>query len=268
MGGLRLLALGAGLVVGSSALACDRPHPVDVVTLNTWGLPPPLAPRRGARMAAIADWVETHDADIVALQEVWRGAVPLLPLPLARAETVGDDGLGVVDRPGLQVLGSIRFDQARGFDALKRKGAQAVRWTTDAVPVTVVVTHLQSGRGRANGRVRAAQVAQILDWIAPQAGPVVLLGDLNLVDGDPHDAPAIEALAGAGLVDLAPGGEGTWRTLDHRYDRILVRDGARWRWAPEHVEVVRYDEDPGTDRPGPLSDHLPVHAHLHLVGPG
>lgn len=260
--------MAAALATAPTAVACDAPHHLDVVTLNAWGLPAPLAPHRRSRLRAIARWLDHVDPDVVALQEVWRGAVPHLPVPLARADEPGDDGLGIVDNPDVRVLGALRFSRARGFDALKRKGALAVEVTTDAVPVTVVVTHLQAGRGKANGAVRAAQVDQLIAWAAELPGPLVLLGDLNLVDGDVHDQAAADALAAAGLVDIGPDAGGTYRDSADRYDRILLRDGPRWRWAPASVEVVRYDDDPGSEAPAMFSDHLPVHAHLALVDPG
>ncbi|MCB9664971.1 MAG: endonuclease/exonuclease/phosphatase family protein [Alphaproteobacteria bacterium] len=262
-----LAALAGLLAIAAPAGACEDGDHLDVLTLNAWGLPAPIAPHRPARMAAIGRWLDELDVDVVGLQEVWTGAAPLLPAELVRAHLPGDDGLAL-RAAALSGVATLRFHHARGFDAFKRKGALRARIATGAGEVWVVDTHLQAGHGRANGRVRAAQLAELVAWLDEVDGPVVLLGDLNLDDARPEDALALERLDRAGFRDAATTLghlQATYPGNGHRYDRILLRDGAVLALQAEDLAVLAYDDDPHTAAPTRLSDHLPVRARLRLV---
>lgn len=261
------LAVGLGLAVAPGAWACDDGAHLDVLTLNAWGLPAPLAPHRPRRMAALASWLDGLDVDVVGLQEIWTGAVRHLATPISRAHDPGDDGLALRGAPGV-VVEALRFDRARGFDAWKRKGAIRMQVDTASGPVWVVDTHLQAGRGEANGQVRAAQLAQLVAWLAHLEGPVVLLGDLNVDERHPEDALALARVAQAGFRDVATTlhhAEPTYLGDGRRYDRILVRDGTGLVLEAEQVAVIAYDDDPATPAPTRLSDHQPLRARLRLV---
>jgi endonuclease/exonuclease/phosphatase family metal-dependent hydrolase len=260
-------SLVASLALPVSARADDG-TPLDVVTVNAWGLPAPIAPRRAHRLVALARWLQRVDADVVGMQEVWSGAVPLLPLPVVRSVGDGDDGLALRTKRGLVDVERLRFHDARGWDAMKAKGALRGRLRlADGGHVWVVVTHMQAGYGPRNAVVRERQLDQILGWIARLEGPVVLLGDLNMDDRMPEDVTGLARLASAGFVDVADrvgATEATYPGDGHRYDRIFVRDGDACVLTAESVEVVRYDDDPATEAPERLSDHHPLHARLVL----
>lgn len=233
-----------------------------LVTLNTWGLPAPLAPDRKGRLAATADWLDDVDADLVALQEVWAGAAPLYRRPVARSSDPGDDGLALDARGPLDQVASLRFARARGFDALKRKGALRA-WSVEA-GVWIVSTHLQAGRGAANAAVRRAQLDELVAWLAPLDGPVLLLGDLNLEHEDPTDLASTAWLAREGFADLAlaAGADApTYPGNGARYDRVLARDGRDHAVVAEHAEVIAWG---GPGAPGRLSDHHAVSVRVRL----
>lgn len=250
------------LALALPAAACESDAHLDLVSLNAWGLPAPLAPDRAGRLAAAAAWLDTDPADLVALQEVWDGAVGVLPLRVARSGPGGDDGLGFVgDHP----VDALRFRHAHGFDGLKRKGALRTRRRVGDADVQVVVTHLQAGIGRTPARVRERQLADLLAWIDGVPGPVVLLGDFNVDEAQPHDAAFLGALAGAGFTDVARAlgsDHPTYPGNGRRYDRVLVRSGGGWVVEGERFEVVDYDDDPDTHAPVRLSDHRPLRARL------
>lgn len=259
-------------LLGTAGPAAAADRTVDVVTFNAWGLPPPLATGRKHRLPRASAWVKGLQADLVAVQEVWNGAVPHWTKCLTRSSREGDDGLGLQTDAALTDVEVLRFADGRSFDALKRKGALRARWAMpDGPEVWVVVTHLQSGWGAANGRVRAAQVAQILDWIGAVDEPVLLLGDFNVDERHAEDLLALERLSSGGFVDAAAWtgvGTGTFPEDGRRYDRILVRAGKDWRVVPQRVDVFSYDDDPDTLAPPFLSDHLPVRASLRFVPRG
>ncbi|MCB9681433.1 MAG: endonuclease/exonuclease/phosphatase family protein [Alphaproteobacteria bacterium] len=266
---LGLVSAGVG-VVPPSAVACDDGVHLDVITLNAWGLPPPLAPHRHARMAAIARWIDHADPDVVAMQEVWDGAVADLPLAVHRSGRDGDDGLAFAGRLSGDAVDVLHFAHARGFDAFKRKGALRTQVRLGETEVWLVVTHLQAGRGAANALVREAQLDELLAWMAPLQGPVILLGDLNIDRDHGEDAPAFARLAGAHLDDVAEGLgvlDATYPGDGRRYDRILLRRGTGRHLVAEAVQVVHFDAEDGGDGAPDLafSDHRPVRARLRLV---
>lgn len=257
------LAAGVGLGVPTLAGADEVELPLHVLTLNTWGLPAPLAPDRAGRLRLAADWIADLDPDVVALQEVWRGAVPHLPRRMARSAHRGDDGLALGARRALEEVSSLRFTRARGFDALKQKGALRAR--VEGTALWVVSTHLQAGAGAHNARIRRHQVDELIAWLAPLAQPVILLGDLNLEAADATDLATAAHLAAEGFVDLPEQLgvlEGTYPSNGARYDRVLARGRGGWRVEAESAEVVSWDAPRFAT---PISDHLAVGVRLRLV---
>jgi endonuclease/exonuclease/phosphatase family metal-dependent hydrolase len=238
------------------------------MSFNAWGLPAPFAPARAHRLAEAAAWLQSTAPDVVALQEVWKGAAPLLPLDVSRSSEPGDDGLALHTSHRLAEVDTLRFHRARGFDALKRKGALRARVELEGAAVWVVSTHLQSGYGAANAAVREAQVTELLTWLAPLTEPVVLAGDFNLDDLDTVDGGTVALLSEAGFVDAALATKAALPTYPgdgRRYDRVLLRGGLTFDMHATGLEVVSYDDNPETSAPIRLSDHRPVIAHLRLV---
>jgi endonuclease/exonuclease/phosphatase family metal-dependent hydrolase len=246
----------------ATAVAGDE---LTVVSLNAWGLPAPLAPDRAARMGSLGAWIDTLDADLVGLQELWDGAVPLVDLDLTLSRDGGDDGLAMVSGHHLEEVGVRRFRDARSFDALKRKGILRARLVRPSGPdVWVFVTHLQAGYGRANAAVRERQLAELSAWLAETQGPVLVLGDFNVDERHPEDAPFLETVGRLGLVDAAAAvgvTDGTYPGDGRRYDRVFARDGGGWRITAEHAAVVQYGVAGGPER---LSDHLPLVVRLRV----
>ncbi len=243
-------------------------EPLELVSANAWGLPDLIAPHRAARMRELAAWVDTLDVDVVGLQEMWTGAVPLTPLDLTRAEHRWDDGLALHSRHPVAHVDGRAFHEARGWDALKHKGVMRAELVRDSGPsVWLYITHLQAGHGKANAAVREQQVEELLAFVAEHDAPSILLGDFNADAQDPEDQPLLDRLAGAGLIDVASAlqrPEGTYPGDGRRYDRIFLSAGGGWELVPERVEVIRYDEDPATPAPAFFSDHQPLRATIRV----
>lgn len=247
---------------GSDRCAVGDVDHLDVLSFNVWGLPPPLAPDRAGRLARVAGWMTELAPDVVAFQELWTGAVPMFDLPVHRSALSGDSGLAVHTRHVVQEVEALRFSRARGFDALKQKGALRGRLVRAEGPdVWLVVTHLQAGHGRGNAAVREAQVRELLAWIDEIDGPVLVVGDFNMDRQDVEDLPALRTLADAGLTDTAEQLDVLDATYPdgRRYDRIFARDGGGWRVVAEVAEVMPHG--PTTLR---LSDHRPLRTRLRL----
>lgn len=241
--------------LASPANACDGDAGLSVVTWNAWGLPSPIAHDRRGRLPRIAEWLEASSYDLVGLQEIWHGAISMLPLPALFPEARGDSGLALVTGHDVTRQALHPFETERGIDGLKAKGLlEADVRLRDGREVVVGVTHLQSGSGGRNAWVRREQVKEILSVLSVDR-PVVLMGDFNLYRDDPVDEGTLAHLAEAGFVDAAAQAgalSGTYPGRSDRFDRIFVRDGATRCLTTLSAAVP----DPG------LSDHRPVTAEL------
>ncbi|MCB9674341.1 MAG: endonuclease/exonuclease/phosphatase family protein [Alphaproteobacteria bacterium] len=234
---------------------CGDGAPVKIVTLNTWGLPAPIAPERRARMPRIERWLEEAAVDVAGLQEVWRGALKLLKSPLSTGRSDGDHGLALRSPHPLSNEAVHTFRTERGFDAWKAKGVLSAEVDLGGDPVRVAVTHLQSGGGQRNAGVRSAQVDELLAAVGTSDAPLVLMGDFNFYDDEPADAATHASLLEAGFVDVANevgATRGTYPGLSHRFDRVYVRSRCA---VPVSAEVPDA---------AALSDHRPVLVELSL----
>lgn len=231
------------------AAPCDSTESLRVATFNTWGLPAPIAPNRKGRLAALGEFAEELGADVVGLQEVWKGARPLVQLPglLLASLRSGDTGLGLATRMPAREGGVHHFQEASGVDRLKRKGVFRAEVDVEGEPLDVMVTHLQAGESAKAASVRYAQISEI---VRMQTGDATLLmGDLNLYED--LDRQSIALLEEAGFLDAAQAAgvdEPTYRGGTHRLDRVMVRGGSELCLAPRSAAVVESE----------LSDHHAV----------
>jgi len=229
---------------------------LDVLTYNTWGLPEPLARDRDGRLPRISRMVREESADVVGLQEVWRGATHLLDLDLLRRDDKGDNGLALVTPHPTRDERVTPFEAGYGVDRLKDK---AVLSTVVELPqlgdTLVMVTHLQAGRSPGAAQARGRQIDTLLALGAQSPGNAILLGDFNLHAADPQDQASAARLQAAGWRDMAEEADDlapTYPGEGERFDRILVRTDGVACLSPERVDV----------RDVQLSDHLPVRAIL------
>lgn len=248
----------AGLLAAASACASNEPpvpasleQPgVRIASFNVWGLPWPITPRRTARLTAIDTWLAEEGFDLVALQEAWRGARPLLSSRVRYPSTHRDSGLALYSRLPVEELGFVAFEQARGPDRFKAKGVWWVQVELPSGSCAVGVLHLQAGASTSSSQIRRAQVERVLAS-RPQ-GPVVLLGDFNLHRGNAIDRGTHALLVDNGLAEARPlRDRGTSRYGDHRLDRMYVSLPASW--TVSRARTLREVEH---------SDHFPVVAEL------
>ena len=147
------------------------------------------------------------------------------------------------------------FDGAN--DCLSSKGFQMVQYElAPGVEVDVYNTHLDAGGGSADDDARADQVDQLLSAIA-QLSPdraVVLMGDMNLEEDDPNEAPTLQHLiTSAGFTDAC---DALACPEPGRIERILFRSGAS-----VSLDVQTWTNEAAFENDGqPLSDHPAVSA--------
>lgn len=263
--------VGLGLAVPERARAgCEAERSVEVVTFNAWGLPAPVARERKSRFSEISDYFTAQAFDVVGLQEVWRGSVAMLRLDglFTPSAAEGDSGLGLWTTHELGRSQLAPFEAARGVDALKKKGVLTSEITLPGAGETaVLVTHLQAGGSEANGRVRRAQVEELLRGLAQAEGPALVMGDFNLYAENAEDRATLRRLGAAGLVDAAAevgNVDGTYVGLNERFDRVYLRSSEKVALCAQAAEVVAYDDDPNTRAPRSLSDHHPVQVRVGI----
>ncbi len=258
----------------------ERSTTLEVLSLNLWNVSGPV--RR--RMDALASELRRRPVDLVALQEVSTidGRTQAAALAAAAGYPhVHDDrawrsrrrqeGLAVLSRHPIAPLAvtelpSVRRDQPRIL--------QRVRLEVGDRRLLVANTHLTFRRR--DGRRRARQAQVVRDVLAQDAGPRLLLGDLNDVAG----SPALRVLtdpppAGAGLVDIADRASGARLgptfSLRNRYARLLpwlcgrrvdhvLGDPALQ--APRAEVVFTGDDAPV------VSDHYGLRVTIALPAPG
>jgi endonuclease/exonuclease/phosphatase family metal-dependent hydrolase len=221
--------------------------------------------RRRAVVAAIA----SIDADVTALQEVYRFQLRGLLRGLPGRVAVGEGRSA--RRHGEHVPLLVAEGRARVVESATRWYGAAPdrpgsRWPGASFPriativvldvagtrVQVVSTHLDER----SSDLRTRSARQLAEWLDP-ALPRVVLGDLNAEPAAPELAPLLHA----GLRQALPSDAGgtshdfTGRTDGRRLDHVLVSDD---------VEVVAAEvlhPRPGGRLP---SDHWPVVASLRL----
>jgi endonuclease/exonuclease/phosphatase family metal-dependent hydrolase len=246
---------------------------IDVLTMNLWGLPWPISRHRRARKQRFADHVADRPYDIVGIQELWwpwRRSFALEPLLLPRSGR--DSGLALAGRMASGDEPTVRhFRAGNGIERLKRKGVLSARVRaekTDAA-LAVHVTHLQAGP-RA-GHVRARQVDELLDVVASERGPAIVMGDFNFHAEDDDDQRSCERLTGAGFEDAAPtepDASATYSSSNpyvrrkrchERFDRVFLRGGSGVTLLARAVRVL-------SDVAAPFSDHHPLHVRVQVSG--
>ncbi len=204
-------------------------------------------------LEAVAQTIERHDADVVALQEVGRGWVIAgttdqltwlsrrLDMPYVFGSNIGDTwGNAVLTRLPLSA-------ENRRFDNPGRvpRGVLAADVQLATGRLTVLNTHLDHEDD--GGPTRRAQAAEVLDEWA-QRPATVLVGDFNAEPGDPE----VRMLLAAGFLNADDTGLPTRPSDDpvETIDYVLATPDL------EILEVRRPDST--------ASDHLPVVVEFRL----
>jgi endonuclease/exonuclease/phosphatase family metal-dependent hydrolase len=135
--------------------------------------------------------------DIVCVQELFVSDAEELfeALPLAHQVrdhnltrwwplTVGGSGLGVASRHPITTTSMRAYSRPHaGFERFARKGMLHARVMVGGAELDVVTTHLQSGEGEAERRVRERHLRELralVDELGDDGRAVVLCGDFNI----------------------------------------------------------------------------------------
>ena len=242
-------------------------HDCAVATrILTWN----LQGRERPDLDVVCDVIAGLAPDVVALQEVQRGQARAIARRLGWS--VGwwfkhwpvvfpPEGLALLSPRPLADTGMTRLAHRWRFWSWRRR--ISVRATVDGPdgPLAVVGTHLGAGVGDAERARQARRTVDALRAGGTGPGDGCVAGDLNTDPG----SPVLATFAAAGLRDAweeaCPGGGGAtnWRpgprdgAPTQRLDFVLVSEGLDVvsAWVPTMGE-------PGFERYGALSDHLPL----------
>ena len=243
---------------------------LDVLTANLWGLPWPLARDRHTRKRRFLDHLRASAYDVIGIQELWwpwRRAFQLESLLLP--ESRRDSGLALAATLTVTAPPRVHhFAGGTGIDRLKRKGVMTAHVRLDGgTELAVHVTHLQAGP--AKGEVRARQVDELLELVADDSTPAVVMGDFNFHAGDAADARACARLEQAGFEDAVPetaASSSTYvssnpyvrrRRCAERFDRVFLKSARGTKLVAAAARVL---DDIGS----PFSDHFPLHVRVHV----
>lgn len=242
---------------------------LDLLTVNLWGLPWPVARERRGRKRRLSEHLEQRTYDLVGIQELWRPwhrAFETRDLVLPRSRR--DSGLALAARLPVRDVRIEHFRHHRGIDRLKRKGVLlSVVETPAGARMSVCVVHLQAGPRF--GAVRSKQLDELLAALESEARATILMGDFNFYRGNETDRASAHRLRDAGFVDAAPALsqlDDTYcsanpyvrrRGIANRFDRVYLRDARDLRLRPTKIEVLRHE-------PRPFSDHHPLRVRVRM----
>lgn len=266
---------------------------IRVATLNTWGLPEPFGHAVRARMRAVGERLTTLDADLVALQEVWRddarfllgeaGRHAGLPHSWHRESSLQGGGLMVLSRWPIEAYHFERF-QLPGVppridhpDYYGGKGFVLVRVATSEGAFWLADTHLHARYSRDVGHAyrayRVGQITQLAMRVAQTREPVMIAGDFNLEEGD-VEYRVLAGLTGGRdaaaevrrrIPTVFPGNAYRNGHREKRIDYVWLRDGREGSLQAHSVERVFDQPIEIRGQRASYSDHAGVRAEIELT---
>ncbi len=149
------------------------------------------------RAVHIAEQLNVSDYDVIVFQEAFDDKVRkklseylqlCFPYQSGPANEKGffmrmNSGVWIVSKYPMRQVGEVQYKNCSGLDCFSRKGALMVEVEREGKPIQLVGTHLQSGDGKKNAKVRVKQYHQLRDELLAQYNregvPQVICGDFN-----------------------------------------------------------------------------------------
>lgn len=263
-------------------------NPLRVLSWNIYLLPVlSLFNDNQSRSKAIAQQIVESDYDVVVFQEAFsstnrrhiarkvKSKFPYQygPVNAGKSFHRTNSGLWVVSRIPLQMLGSVHFKYATGFDAVARKGAVLFEGIFNGKKFQLVTTHLQ-----ADGKegIRERQLAEIRNLLLQpyfdKSIPQLICGDFNIEKNDSETYRGMLELLDATDGEFSSGirysydeventllrkPEGRKKLIDYillRNDELVLRIERKIRAFQRMVGEELHH----------LSDHYALEAEIHL----
>lgn len=195
------------------------------LTVMTYNIQEGFSNDKHWNLEETARTIEASDPDIVLLQEITRGWLPMSSVDQVRwlAERLGMDyayagnsydglwGNAILSRVPIVSTDSIVFSTTDNL----RRGAVAIEVDTADGPMRVISTHLDNPRAAIDTRLE--QIAELIAFWGGST-PAIVAGDFN---ADPGSAEW-QAMIDAGFVDVGEGTSETTSEDERRIDYIFV----------------------------------------------
>jgi len=154
------------------------------------------------RSVHIAEQLNESDYDIIVFQEAFDNKVreklsaylrQCFPYQVGPANEKGfflrtNSGVWIVSKYPLKYVGETQYANCSGVDCFSRKGALMVEIQKEGKPIQLVGTHLQSGDGEKNSKVRVKQYHQLHDELLSRFNrdgiSQIICGDFNTKKND------------------------------------------------------------------------------------
>jgi endonuclease/exonuclease/phosphatase family metal-dependent hydrolase len=145
----------------------------------------------------IAEQLNESDYDVIVFQEAFDDKVRqklseylqhCYPYQVGPANEKGfflrtNSGVCIVSKYPLKHIGEVQYENCNGVDCFSRKGALMVEIEKEGKLVQLIGTHLQSGDGKTNSKVRVKQYRQLEDELLSRYNkegiPQIICGDFN-----------------------------------------------------------------------------------------
>ncbi len=271
-----------------------------VLSLNVWGLPPPIGRHVNERLALVFRDLPDLDCDLALFQEVWTEEARAQMIENGRnlgyahswvqGGARGGSGLLALSRLPIQRTHFRRFtlcglpQRITQMDYYSGKGVARLDVETPGGPVAVFNTHMHARYAPA--RVpdeyvghRTGEVIEFADELRRVSEPVVAAGDFNMRDSAPEYRVLREL---SGVIDAATALDVREPTAtlsnvyrlargaisESRIDYIFCRSGIDRGARPTAVRRVLDTPLRVAGEPGAYSDHAGVLAEIEIGGPG
>jgi endonuclease/exonuclease/phosphatase family metal-dependent hydrolase len=262
--------------------------PLRVLSWNIYLLPVlSLFNDNQSRAKAIADQIVESNYDVVVFQEAFsatnrrhiaRKIQEIFPYqygPVNQGRSLHrtNSGLWVVSRIPLTTLGTIRFAEATGFDAVARKGAVLFEGVFNGRKFQLITTHLQAdGKEGIRERQLDAIKRDLLEQFHETNVPQLICGDFNIEKSDSETYEGMLRLLNATDGDLSSGlmysfdesGNTLLRKPEGRkklIDYFLLRNG---EFIHRIERKIRAFQRMVGEELHHLSDHHALEAEIHL----
>ena len=192
------------ILMGLSDSAMSNPENKDAkknLKILSWNIfmLPSIVPREGRieRAKGIVDTLKNSDFDIIIFQEAFhKKAVKVIdnglaasfpyrygPFNKTKLPLNTNSGVWVLSKKPLEVLGVIKYKQAKGIDKMAHKGAVLLKGIHNENEFQILGTHMQAGYAK-YGETRKKQLMQIESELLQKNRkpnvPQILCGDMNV----------------------------------------------------------------------------------------
>ncbi|MDX2360950.1 MAG: endonuclease/exonuclease/phosphatase family protein [Crocinitomicaceae bacterium] len=267
-----------------SSIGFSQTDTIHVMSWNVFLRPGILRDHQLDRVDSIAAYLNSTNADVLILQEVFhkksrKRLTELLSEIYPYHTEVGkksfwgvSSGVMIFSKHKIGSEEHVYYKKAKGSDRLAKKGAVLANITFKYYLLSFIGTHLQAGDGIKRREIRFAQVNQLSTLNSLAYGSIIYAGDFNIQhDSNPY-ATIVNDLETHNLHALSGEHLFTANFSDHELfptegipiwiDFIFIKNPSSLSFEQIWIEEPRAIIDGEMQR---ISDHNPIHSKIILV---